>query len=68
MDSYIELVKLPTFHSESKEDAVEYFDQHYWIDMRPSAYNCTGQTFTRWAHLFQRHGTWYAYHAVGFDV
>lgn len=68
MDGYIELVKLPTFHFESKEDAVEYFDQHYWIDMRPSAYDCTGQAFTKWAHLFQRHGMWYAYHAVGFDV
>lgn len=66
MDGYIELRKMPRF--DSLEEADEWFKNCYYLEAQPSAYDCTGQRFTVWYKLFQRHGRWWAYHRVGVDV
>ena len=65
-DGYIELREMPRF--DSLEEADEWFRRCYYLEARPSAYDCTGQRFTVWYKLFQRRGRWWAYHSVGVDV
>lgn len=67
--SYIELVNIgiPT-GAYDKEFAAEMFKRDHYIEMYPSAYDCTGQAFTVWYKVFERNGWWYAYHYVGCDV
>lgn len=64
-DGYTELREMPRF--DSPEEADEWF-RRYYLEARPSAYDCTGQRFTVWYKLFQRRGRWWAYHCVGVDV
>ena len=65
-DGYIELREMPRF--DSLEEADEWFKNCYYLEYRPSPYDCTGQRFTVWYKLFQRRGRWWAYHSVGVDV
>lgn len=51
-----------------KEFAKEFFEHEYYVEMYPSAYDCTGQAFTAWYKVFERGGMWHAYHYVGVDV
>ena len=67
IDGYIELIKLPEY-LETKEDAKEYFDSEERMVCRPSAFDCTGQSFTSWYKIFKRRGQFYAYHSVSVDV
>lgn len=66
IDGYTELREMPRF--DSLEEADEWFRRCYYLEARPSAYDCTGQRFTVWYKLFQRRGRWWAYHCVGVDV
>lgn len=67
IDGYTELVSIPAVF-ESEQEADEFFKDFIYRDIRPSAYDCTGQAFTSWYRLFNRHGQFYAYHHVSFDV
>lgn len=66
-DGYVVLLPLPEF-LETMEDAKEYFEEREVLTCRPSMYDCTGQAFTSWYKIFQRHGRFWAYHSVCFDV
>ena len=48
--------------------SAEYFDEYEWIHAEPSQYDCTGQVFTSWRHIFPRNGRFYVYHCFGVDV
>lgn len=68
-DGRLELVRLPDeLDTAHKEDAAEWFDDNCYLEAYNSPYDCTGQEFTSWYHLFQRRGHWYAYHMVSRDV
>ena len=68
-DGRLELVRLPDeLDTAHKEDAAEWFDDNCYLEACNSPYDCTGQEFTSWYHLFQRRGHWYAYHMVSRDV
>lgn len=68
-DGRFELVRLPgELDKVHKEDAAEWFDDNCYLKAYNSPYDCTGQEFTSWYHLFQRRGHWYAYHMVSRDV
>ena len=66
-DGYTELVTIPEVF-DTEESADEFFNDFIKINYRPSMYDCTGQAFTSWYHLFKRNGRFYAYHRVGMDV
>lgn len=66
-DSMLVVLPLPQ-HLETKECATEYFLDHYFLEARPSAYDCTGQVFTSWYKIFRRRGQFWAYHATAMDV
>lgn len=74
MDGYVELVSIPEVFDTLEDDAdgnpgADTFFKHFLeIHARPSQYDCTGQAFTSWYYLFKRHGQYWAYHSVGFDV
>lgn len=65
-DGYTELREMPRF--DTLEEADDWFRRCYYLEARPSAYDCTGQRFTVWYKLFQRRGCWWAYHRVCVDV
>ena len=66
-DGMMVLVQLPDgIHA--REDAELYFEENEVMEAIPSQYDCTGQLFTSWYHLFQRHGQWFAYHQICADV
>lgn len=67
IDGFIELIQLPGF-LKNVEDAKEYFDENEVMICRPSMYDCTGQLFTCWYKIIERHGRMFAYHCVGCDV
>ena len=72
-DGFIELVSIPEAFDTLEDDengpgADTFFKDFLYIHMRPSPYDCTGQAFTEWYKLFRRHGRFWAYHSVGFDV
>ena len=67
-DSFIAKFPLPEY-IETREDAVEYFNEYEYIRMIPSAYDCTGQRFTSWYKIFQKpDGRFWAYHSIRLDV
>ncbi len=69
IDGYVELYRFPdSFDDASKDEAESYFNSTRREYCTPSAYDCTGQRFTNWCKLFRRHGHWFAYHSIGFDV
>ena len=69
IDGYVKLIQLPEFlNSESKEEAIEWFERECYIEPVRSAYDCTGRPFTNWYKVFWRLGHWFAYHSVSFDV
>ena len=66
LDGYAELVALPeSVHS--LRAANEFFDDYIKLVCTWSAYDCTGQLFTGWYHIFQRHGRYFVYHGVCCD-
>ena len=67
IDGFIELIQLPE-EIKTKEDAVDWFEYNEYREMRPCAYDCTGQLFTGWFKIFQRNGRFIAYHCVNADV
>ena len=66
-DSVLLLGQLPEF-IQSQEDGENYFRETYYIHMKPSPYDCTGQAFTTWFKVFKRRGRYMVYHDIGFDV
>ena len=66
-DCWVELYALPEYLT-TLEDAAEYFDEYEWIHAEPSQYDCTGQVFTSWRHIFPRNGRFYVYHCLAVDV
>ena len=62
VDGYVELMELP-----ETEDPEKWFDWNVRLSCR-SAYDCTGQAFTRWHYIFRRRGKLMCYHSVGYDV
>lgn len=65
-DSCVTLIRLGEF--DSLADADDYFMWHEYMECAPSQYDCTGQHFTNWYHIFKRHGIYYAYHCISIDV
>ena len=68
VDGYTVLIEMPLGADKSEEEAEEWFLENEYRECVPSAYDCTGQMFTRWHKLARRRGHWYCYHAVRFDV
>ena len=64
------IAKFPLPESiKTRADADEYFREYEYIYMAPSAYDCTGQSFTAWYKIFQKpDGRFWAYHSVAMDV
>lgn len=68
-DGHMELVRLPDeLDRVHKSEAAEWFDDNCYLEAYNSQYDCTGQEFTSWYHLFRRWGHWFAYHKVCRDV
>lgn len=71
MDGYIILIELPSEINSVKIDsfelADEYFKAYEYRRCRPSMYDCTGQSFTRWYKIIKRNNKFYAYHSIDFD-
>lgn len=68
-DGHMELVRLPDeLDRAHKSEAAEWFDDNCYLEAYNSPYDCTGQEFASWYHLFRRHGHWFAYHKVCRDV
>lgn len=67
IDGYTELLPLPEY-IETMDEAVSYFEDYEYRPYYPSAYDCTGQTFTSWYKVFVRGGRFWAYHRVSVDV
>lgn len=69
LDGYIAVQQLPDFtDSYTLDEAVEYFHSVEVIEPPYSMYDCTGRPFTNWFKVFRRHGHWFAYHSVSYDV
>ena len=68
-DGHMELVRLPDeLDRAHKSEAAEWFNDNCYLEAHNSPYDCTGQEFTSWYHLFRRQGHWFAYHMVSRDV
>lgn len=67
IDGCIVIVPLPTRITDP-ETAQEWFEEHEYMQIRPSMYDCTGQLFTSWFKIVCRHGRYYAYHSICCDV
>lgn len=65
-DGCVFLIRLGEFNFLG--DADDYFMWNEYHEYIPSQYDCTGQLFTNWYHIFKRHGVYYAYHSVSLDV
>ena len=65
-ETCVYLVRLGDFKNLGEAD--DYFMWNEYREYIPSAYDCTGQIFTDWYHLFKRHGVYYAYHSISIDV
>lgn len=67
IDGYVEKFPLPKY-IKTAEDADEYFREYEFLRCRPSAYDCTGDWFTAWYHIFRKpDGSFWAYHSVTVD-
>lgn len=67
IDGFIVLTELPEF-LQSVEEAREYFEKEKMLVCKPSAYDCTGQSFTVGYKIVERQGKLWVYHHVGCDV
>ena len=68
-NGHLDLVRLPDgLDRMHREVAADWFREHCYLDSYVSPYDCTGQEFTSWFHLFRRQGHWFAYHKVCRDV
>lgn len=68
-NGHLDLVRLPDeLDMVHKSEAAEWFDDNCYLEAYNSQYDCTGQEFTSWYHLFRRWGHWFAYHKVCRDV
>lgn len=68
-NGHLDLVRLPDeLDRVHKSEAAEWFDDNCYLEAYNSQYDCTGQEFTSWYHLFRRWGHWFAYHKVCCDV
>lgn len=74
IDGYIEIVSIPEVfdkieNSETDGPGAEsFFRDFIEIQAVPSAYDCTGQSFTEWHKIIKRNGQYWAYHKVAIDV
>lgn len=67
MDGYTELLVLPEY-IDTMGEAIRYFKDYDYRRYYPSAYDCTGQTFTSWYKVFARGGRFWVYHGIGVDI
>lgn len=67
-DGFVSLEQLPIDPEWSLVQARDWFKNNRYIPVFNSPYDCTGKPFTNDFKLFKRHGQWYVYHNVGFDV
>lgn len=67
IDGFIMLTELPDF-LQSVEEAREYFEKEKMLVCKPSAHDCTGQSFTVGYKIVERQGKFWAFHHVGHDV
>lgn len=68
IDGYTKLVYLGEDEGADVEDVRRWCEANLWIHARPSLYDCTGQAFTISIVPVKRHGKWYAYHTIRFDI
>lgn len=74
IDGYIEIVSIPEVFDKIEDSetdgpgAESFFRDFIEIQAVPSAYDCTGQSFTTWHKLVKRNGQYWAYHEVATDV
>lgn len=65
-DGFVELVTMPdSIHD--KQDANDFFDAYIKRECVWTPYDCSGQLFTAWHHIFKRNGRWCVYHCVACD-
>lgn len=64
-DWFLELIKTPCG---SFDEACEWFMKNGYMPCVPSQYDCTGQLFTSYYKVFERHGEYLVYHRVNVDV
>ena len=68
-NGHLDLVRLPDELDRMHEEAAaDWFRGNCYLEAYNSPYDCTGQEFTNWFYLFRRHGHWFAYHKVCWDV
>lgn len=67
IDGFIVLTELPEF-LQSVEEAREYFEKEKMLICKPSAHDCTGQSFTVGYKIVERQGKLWVYHHVGYDI
>lgn len=74
IDGYIEIVSIPEVFDKIEDSetdgpgAESFFRDFIKIQARPSAYDCTGQSFTAWHKFVKRNGQYWVYHEVAIDV
>ena len=65
----MELYRFPAELADATYDeVVEWFNDNKRLCGGGGQYDCTGEKFTEWRHIFKRRDGWYAYHSVGIDV
>ena len=67
IDGYVLLEPLPE-RITLPDAAEEYFMDVHYIPEPRSMYDCTGKPFTVWHRIIHRHGRYWAYHSIAFDV
>lgn len=68
-DGYVELYRFPAELADATYDeVVEWFNDNKRLCGGGGQYDCTGEKFTEWRHIFKRRDGWYAYHSVGINV
>ena len=74
IDGYIEIVSIPEVFDKIEDSetdgpgAESFFRDFIEIQALPSAYDCTGQSFTAWHKFVKRNGQYWVYHEVAIDV
>ena len=66
IDGFVELVTLPD-SIQDKQDANDFFDAYIKKECVWTPYDCSGQLFTAWHHIFKRNGRWCVYHCIACD-
>ena len=67
IDGGIVIIKCPAW-CKSEESVTDWFMYHHYIEPYYTYYSPTGRPFTRWYKPVKRHGEWYVYHSIGYDV